>query len=92
MPTASSTSNKELVMSRTESQILDLDAIEIEGEIELREEDIEDEMEQILNKISLHNKIQYSEAIIYPKTLTEFLDHKFRELKTSLMDESQSDI
>lgn len=35
-------------------------------------------MEQILNKISLHNKIQYSEVIIYPKTLTEYLDNKFR--------------
>ncbi len=30
-------------------------------------------MEKILSKMILHHKIQYSEAIVYPKVLTEFL-------------------
>lgn len=38
-------------------------------------------MERILSKIILHPKIKYSEAIGYPKLLTDFLKNKLLTLK-----------
>lgn len=43
---------------------------------DLQEEDIEEEMEKFLSNLILHHKIKYSEAIVYPKVFTEFLERK----------------
>jgi hypothetical protein len=59
--------SRNLIMTRL-LRNLNIDQIE-----DLKEEDIEEEMEKILSKIILHHKIQYSEAIVYPKILVEFL-------------------
>jgi hypothetical protein len=56
------------------------------NEIEdLQEEDIEEEMEKILSKIILHHKLQYSEAIVYPKVFTAFLEGKLEPLRRDVL-------
>lgn len=40
-------------------------------------------MEKILSKIILHHKIRYSEAIVYPKIFTDFLEKKLLDVRES---------
>ena len=39
----------------------------------VEEEDFEEEMEELMEKIILHPKTKYSETIVYPKVLLELL-------------------
>lgn len=61
-------------------QSLNLDDVQ-----DLTDEDIEEEMEKILSKIILHHKIQYSETIVYPKVLTQFLEMKLQPPKKNFI-------
>ena len=48
-------------------------------DLEIKEEyDFQEEMEEMLNRLILSNKIKYSEIIAYPKQLVEFLNLKFK--------------
>lgn len=42
----------------------------------VEEEDFEEEMEELMEKIILHPKTKYSETIVYPKVLLELLEEK----------------
>ena len=47
---------------------------------DIQEEDIEEEMERFLSQLILHHKIKFSEAIVYPKAFTEFLETKLEPI------------
>lgn len=85
----SSRSTRSEMVFHKGSQFVELD--DIEGDDDLREEDIEEEMEKILNRFTLHNAITYTEAVVYPKTLTEFLEFKIKIFNAHFMDNELDD-
>lgn len=45
----------------------------------VEEEDFEEEMEELMEKLILHPKTKYSETIVYPKVLIQFLEEKMKK-------------
>ena len=62
-----------------------MESLNIKDIEDLKEEDIEEEMEKVLGKIILHHKIQYSETIVYPKVFTDYLENKLTPPRMDLL-------
>ncbi len=47
--------------------------------VEVEEEDFQEAMEELLNRLIVSSRIKFSEIIAYPRSFVNFLNSKFKE-------------
>lgn len=73
MPPKKKSSNRHLNKRKKTLNLHSIDMLEVE------EEDFQEEMEELLNRLIVSPKVKFSEIIAYPRIFVKFLNSKFKE-------------